>query len=373
MLSWGISIHGDGYGDTDGKISSWSSLMSSVLPYGLTCLAAHILLVGVFKYILPPYPSSASPSKLPPWKAVPSFTAHQIIALWLMVSWTITGLTSQYNDNDDNYGENRAPSTSLKMLHVHPAGIRMAQRSMAALWIWDIPVMTFAIKKGPKDNKHADLIMHLHHIGMLILCCIMVGLLSYDGGANDNETDGILHVPIGSCYAPVFLGIVELSSIPLQIVDLFHPHKGQGAWYNYIKTTDDKDATNYSSSSSSSSSSCNIKSILRQLNEISRQLFAMLFLLVRGIYFPYVVVGDVVPNLWTAFVHDDKYHDDHPRSRYMLPFIIIFVFSVGFTILQMYWAILVVQQIIKALSSSGSSSSESKASSAKLLKPTKQS
>jgi len=268
-----------------------------------------------------------------------------------MISWTVSGIhyySYYYYNHDDDNDESTTPnggSDDLKLFHIHHGGLVMAQRSMAALWIWDIPVMTFGIKKASTDNSHADLIMHLHHVGMLIICCIMLGLLSYDDNSENDDGSGddasSWHpVPIGSCYAPVFLGIVELSSIPLQIVDLFHPHKGQGHWYTYINS-DNVDDNHQGDNNGSDNNERKLKSMLRNLNELCRQLFAFLFLLVRGIYFPYVVIGDVVPNILKAF------RTVYPR--YLVPLGITFVFSVGFALLQMYWTVLVVQQILKAL------------------------
>ena len=67
------------------------------------------------------------------------------------------------------------------------------------MMIWDIPV-------GVISDGMGDPIMHVHHLGTFIVSAIALGLFS----------DG---TPIGSAYVPFFLGIVELSSIPLAIVD----------------------------------------------------------------------------------------------------------------------------------------------------------
>jgi hypothetical protein len=67
------------------------------------------------------------------------------------------------------------------------------------MMIWDIPV-------GVVSDGMGDLIMHVHHVGTFIVSAIAFGLFS----------DG---TPIGSAYIPFFLGIVELSSIPLAVVD----------------------------------------------------------------------------------------------------------------------------------------------------------
>ena len=65
--------------------------------------------------------------------------------------------------------------------------------------LWDLPV-------GLVSDGLGDPVMHLHHIGAFIVAGISFGLFSNG-------------VPIGSSYAPVFIGVIELSSIPLAIVD----------------------------------------------------------------------------------------------------------------------------------------------------------
>ena len=52
-----------------------------IVPAGLAILATHIVLFLVFKYVCPDGP----------WKKLPSFTAHQVIALALMIFQTYAG------------------------------------------------------------------------------------------------------------------------------------------------------------------------------------------------------------------------------------------------------------------------------------------
>ena len=65
--------------------------------------------------------------------------------------------------------------------------------------LWDIPV-------GIMSDGMGDPIMHLHHIGFFVVATIALGVFSHG-------------VPVGSAYAPFFFGVIELSSIPLVIVD----------------------------------------------------------------------------------------------------------------------------------------------------------
>merc|ERR1712086_315851 len=138
---------------------------------------------------------------------------------------------------------------------------------------------------------------------VLVTSCVM-GLVK---GSPDNS-DGI----VGTHVAPIFLGAIELSSIPLQIVDLFHPKKSPH-WYKFV---------NDKSSTGSFSELCS------SLNEISRILFAILFLLVRGLYFPYMIATIATPDFY---------------AEGSLPSMILLVLCILFTLLQIYWAVLVLQ------------------------------
>ena len=70
--------------------------------------------------------------------------------------------------------------------------------------LWDIPV-------GIMSDGMGDPIMHLHHVGFFVVATIALGVFSHG-------------VPVGSAYAPFFFGVIELSSIPLVIVDGTYVH-----------------------------------------------------------------------------------------------------------------------------------------------------
>lgn len=281
-----------------------------LLPYGCACLIAHFVLYNLFKYVLKPGP----------WTDVPSFTAHRTIAFVLMIQWTILGiqnLTDAAGSDNPSDGttvySSSPPYDGYRVLRRLPTGLDMAQRSMGALWIWDIPVSLFS-----KDSAGShDFLMHAHHLGMLLITCIVLGLLSFGPPADGGGW------PVASSYAPVFLGVIELSSIPLQIVDLFHPKKAPG-WCDYMKKSP----------------------FLSAVNDMARTSFAVLFLAVRGIYFPYVVVTTVLPECWTAL-------RGLSPSPICLPIGLILVFALAFTALQLHWGTLVFRQIVKTLSGDG--------------------
>ena len=197
--------------------------------WGLGCLSVHILSYLLSSHVLPKGP----------WTELPSFTAHQVVALPVMIYTTILGFQSWF-------GTSLASECSENMaLDIYPQGIYFGQLVIGGMLFWDIPT-------GFLSDGMGDPIMHVHHIGMFLVAGITVGVFTSQ--------------PIGSCYAPFFFGVIEVSSIPLAIVDIFHPKRK--AWYDYhvsIRT-------------------------LVTINDISRGLFAVLFILIRAMYFPYVVL-----------------------------------------------------------------------------------
>jgi hypothetical protein len=281
--------------------------VESLLPYGLTCLVCHAILWGTFRFLLP---SSG------PWHVAPNFTAHQVVALFLMIQWTWNGFFGEEGNVRDNLAEQYQHLPII--LRPSPLGMTMAQRSMAALWIWDIPVSMLTTDMA----SAMDALMHAHHLGMLLVTCVVMGWLTFGG----DDDDGTFPKPVGASLAPLFFGQIELSSIPLQIVDLFHPKKSP-AWHHYMTR----------------------RPPLVAINDACRQLFALLFLAVRGIYFPYLVVTIVLPEFWDAL----GWTMIENQTKYVLPIVIILAFAIAFTLLQMYWSVLVLNQVYKSLAGGG--------------------
>ena len=149
-----------------------------IIPNGMKLLAAHFILYGIFKYLLP--------TNGGPWKVMPSFTAHQVIVIFLMIYQTWLGF-KYYKKGS--------------VFDINDGGIYMAQFCMSSMMLYDIPITTFFMK-----DAQVDTLMHLHHVGFFFIAAIVMGI--YSNG-----------VHIGSDYAPFFFGIIELSSIPLSIVD----------------------------------------------------------------------------------------------------------------------------------------------------------
>ena len=148
-----------------------------IVPNGIKLLVAHFLLYGIFHFLLP---------QDGPWKRMPSFTAHQVIVVGLMLYQTILGFMYYKKGS---------------VFDINDGGIYMAQFCMSSMMLYDIPITTFFMKEAS-----VDLLMHLHHVGFFFIAAIVMGI--YSNG-----------VHIGSDYAPFFFGIIELSSIPLAIVD----------------------------------------------------------------------------------------------------------------------------------------------------------
>lgn len=146
-----------------------------ILPAGGTLLGIHIILCVLFKYVLPDGP----------WKKMPSFTAHQVIALTMMIIQTILGF--KY-------------FTEPSLTTLNEDGLFLSRLAMGLMMLWDLPV-------GFVSDGMGDPIMIVHHICFFVVSAITLGYFSPDGSY------------IGSAYSPFFFGFVELSSIPLAIVD----------------------------------------------------------------------------------------------------------------------------------------------------------
>lgn len=267
------------------------------VPYGLKCLAAHLLFYAVFRFVLP---SRKDGKDDYPWKQSSAETANKIVALFAMSHWTYLGFKHLW-EHDYNAAQG---ADELAALTFVPAGFDVAQYAMGALLVWDIPTGLVGLS-GPTDT-----LMHVHHVGMVLVTACVLGLV----GPSSVSDDGI----VGTHVAPIFLGAIELSSIPLQIVDLFHPKKSPH-WQRYA---------------SDPSPTSSFQKLCSTVNELSRTLFAVLFLLVRGIYFPYAIAFIAAPDFY---------------AEGSLPSMILLVGSVLFTILQLYWATLVFGQAKKAM------------------------
>ena len=171
---------------------------------------------------------------------------------------------------------------------------------------WDIPT-------GLLTPALFDLPMVFHHLGMCVTSAIAMGALS-----------GAKQQPVLGYYAPFFFGMIELSSIPLIIVDLFHPkHK---AWHAYLTSE-------------------NAPKWLAPLNEVSRIIFAVFFFIMRTLWFPYVTFTGVLPDVRAVAA----LHPEERDNVSLAPLYTMAALNIVFSCLQFYWGMLLMRQVLKLL------------------------
>lgn len=224
-------------------------------------------------------------SRLPfPWSKKPGFLAHQCIAFpvvcyaawlgcgeWASIAGTV--LTAE----ERVYGEN-------------PVGRYLSQFMFAQLLCWDIP--TGLIVPSMREG-----VMIVHHVLMMGMAYLGLSMLGY--------------------YGVYFLGVVELSSIPLQIMNIFKPE--------------------------SVNELTKIHPLFNLLNEVSRILFAIAFILVRAVHFPYISFAYVLPDVFQMLQKPSMSTAD----RYTLH--AIWFSNLTLTLLQLYWATLIFKGLQKLL------------------------
>ena len=236
-----------------------------------------------------------------PWSIMPSFTAHQIVVIPVLFYLSIQGLRD-FNIREV-LGATATTTTAVERV-TSPMHGHFSEFVLGMMFFWDIPtgLCTPALREVP---------MILHHIGMFMTAAISMGILSNG-------------VPIFAYYAPFYFGIVEISSIPLIIVDIFHPkHK---AWNMYLNSNERS-------------------GWIMKLNDTARPLFALLFILVRMVAFPYISIMGVLRDALHVTSLPLEQRNDVPN----LPLYIIAFLNVAFSCLQFYWGTLLIRQIIKLL------------------------
>ncbi len=193
------------------QLISLTTTLSTYLPLtplatliGLTCLVAQIN----FTLLLDKRLSFLwKQTSVGPWNDLPGFTAHQLIALPSMCILTYCGIKSWFFDTDTTDAAGNIinmDSTPYQRIfgQSNPSNIPLAIGSGAIL-LWDIPSSYYV-------RELNDLLMHLHHAGMFMVATVMGGVCS----------SGQM---IGYYYVPYYFGVIEMSSVPLSYVDVFHP------------------------------------------------------------------------------------------------------------------------------------------------------
>ena len=257
-----------------------------------------------------------------------SLTAHQIVCLPLMIYFSYLGFTNWFGDENDNNNNNnnntniKFDSPEERLFGISDSGLQLGEMAFGMLLFWDIPIgfMTIALQ---------DTLMAIHHIAMLFVAGTICGFFSYGQ-------------PIGSYFSNFYIGIIEFSTIFLSFVDIFHPkHK---YWYNWLEN-----------------SKGTVGNTIRTVNEVCRILFALSFLALRAVYFPYVMFSTQLSDFWYGIVmlrNNNEQHKTHGSLPPTWPLIGIFVLSFVFAFLQMYWGMLVAKGIAKAIGLIPSSDSD---------------
>ena len=152
---------------------------------------------------------------------------------------------------------------------------------------WDIPTT------GLVPALYSRLMM-FHHVFLTIIATVTL-------------------IPYVQYYNPFFAGVIEISAIPLVILDVFHP-------------------TRYGDVAEQSP-------LLGKLNAVCRVSFAVLFLIIRGLYFPYVVLFQVLPDM-AAVIR---------QGTELVPPLVCGSIAVLMMSLQLYWGSLILKQLKKML------------------------
>lgn len=131
---------------------------------------------------------------------------------------------------------------------------------------------------------------------------------------------------IGNYYSSYYFGVIELSSVFLTFVDTFHPKYIH--YHGWLKNN----------------SKTGLGKALTAINEAFRLAFAISFLCLRGLMFPYVSFVWAIPDLWEAY-------EKPPMGVPMWTCYLLIGMISLFAILQAYWGMLIAQQVKKALAS----------------------
>lgn len=255
------------------------------LQAGLACLGAQICLWIFFAYVLPPGP----------WRTEPGFTAHQVVCLPLLIYLTSVGWQTWLLPTAADSAASSTPVS--RVLAMHPTGEKLAQVVMGAMLFWDIPC-------GLLIRSLREPLMLLHHVGMAYVAQAALW-------------------PIYCYYGVFFFGFIEVSGLPLVVVDLFHPKHAE---WNALEQR---------------------VPLLSTINSAARLTFAFAFMLVRFCYFPYVVVAVAMPDMYEALAL--PLDSDQRRGMSDAALWGVCLCGLLFSVLQWYWGLLIMGQARKML------------------------
>ena len=212
------------------------------------------------------------------------YVAHQVVACALMVSVTVLGLLAWLNPPlvaASAAGRLLAPSDGARWLGAMLLGMLVA---------WDIPT-SLAIPQLRKPDLLA------HHLGMAAVALV-----------------GAVWLP--THYGYYYMGVAELSSIPLTLFDL--SEKAAEASKKDAEIKEDGPSKNRATR-------------LRALRDALRIVMAVSFILVRAIDFTRVTLTRFVPDALTVLGSATT------AASFRLPLQFMLVSSVSFVGLQLYW------------------------------------
>lgn len=215
-------------------------------------------------------------TRLDYFKEKPGTSAHQIVVLAPFLYLAVDGVWMWFFDPDF-----RKAFRDDKVFGSYAPAFRLVL-TMFAFQIWD-----FTVTLVCKDLRA---VQHLMHHGVTALLSLS-GLLT--------GPDGFLLY-----FAAYFLGVSEVSSVPLALMDLFKQNKTLAADFPVI-------------------------------NEMVRVSFAVLFLVIRCCYWPFVMV-----DFWRSSF---EVREQIPTATLIL----WYVASLGLTCLQYFWGSLIVKGVIK--------------------------
>ena len=227
-------------------------------------------------------------TKKGPWHAEPGFTAHQLVYFPISLYTTYVGCANYWP----------APGTPVqRLISVNEAGLHLSQLQLAILILWDIPV-------GLAVPSMRDPIMMAHHVGFAVTAFAVTQTCN-------------------TYYALCFFGVVEFSSVFLTFADVFHPkHKEYAAWLE-LPT----------------------QRWLKVVNDVVRALFVLAYMIVRGCFFPYTVWISYTSDLRAVLALPLAQRGNVSDAALWLPFFL----GSAFSVLQLYWGMLLVKQLRKML------------------------
>ncbi|KAL3772454.1 hypothetical protein ACHAW5_007309 [Stephanodiscus triporus] len=282
-------------------ISDYSPLPPLATQVGLACVIVQVAFTLLFDRRAKILPDG-------PWTHLAAFTAHKVVTLPAMMMLTYCGVRDWFFFDRDKYAVVTAADRVFGLSN--PDDVPLAY-GIGAMLMWDIPI---SILSPPMR----DPFMLAHHVGMFLAAYTMSGGFC-EGGRM-----------IGYYYAPFYFGVIELSSVPLTYVNVFHPKVVHYHEWTRAEQSNERMAS--------------LQRFVKKMNEMARLSFAASFLALRGLYFPYVSFRLCLPDMIAAYKNPP---DGVPMWTGYFLVICIALFSC----LQAYWGVLVAKQVVKTIRS----------------------